>query len=177
MTKLNEERVAVANAVLALFMPGTRLYYSEKERLRMQWNTLREGGPRHDFSAKLRSDGSWPKYGYNVRPSGGTGFQALAQLIRYVRDWHRLPLLTWEYWGGDSVKLFDDQSLVNLLREGNYGDPAKVCCVLCGTVEHKRGLDWWSLNGVTGPSCFGGLCTPDHYSVKAYAKPVFGVAA
>lgn len=152
---MKPDRVALANSVLETFIPSIQLYL-RGPRLRMRWDARKEV-PRHDFSADLRSDGSWTRWGYNQRPTGGTGMQALAQLIRYVRDLPRLPLATWEYWAGERVKLCTPQTL-ELIRASDYGDPAKTRCVLCGALEYKRGLDWWSLDGVTGPSCYGGRC-------------------
>jgi hypothetical protein len=84
--------------------------------------------------------------------------QALAQMIRFVRDLPRVPLTTWEYWAGEKVKLCTPDT-VALLRDGGYGDPSKTQCVLCGATEFKRGLDWWSLDGIVGPACFGGRCS------------------
>lgn len=152
-----ENRIKTANQILNSFVPGVELYTGERY-LRMRWD-IRKQPPKHDFAAHLRADGSWTKYGYRQRPTGGTGMQALAQLVRYVRDLSRLPLITWEYWAGDTVKLCTPQTL-ELIRASDYADPAKTCCVLCGTSEYKRGLDWWSLDGVTGPSCYGGQCKP-----------------
>jgi hypothetical protein len=156
--ELTDRRIAIANQVLDTFVPGVLLYQSNhaKRDLRMCWD-VRKGKPKHDFTAQLRGDGSWTRYGYNQRPTGGTGMQALAQLIRYVRDLNRLPLSTWEYWATNKVGLTNEHT-VELLKNSDYGDPKKTCCVLCGTTEFKKGLDWWSLDGVTGPSCFGGLC-------------------
>jgi hypothetical protein len=104
-----------------------------------------------------RGQGDWPQFGYNQRPTGGTGMQALAQLIRYVRDLPRLPVATWEHWAGDTVKLCT-QETVRLIVLSEYGDPRKTSCVLCGDSEFKHGIDWWSLDGVTGPSCLYGKC-------------------
>ena len=148
-------RIAQTNRILRTFVPGTILYHDGRF-LRMCWDT-RRGVPKYDFVAHLRGEGSWPRYGYNQRPTGGTGFQALAQLIRYVHDLSRLPIITWEYWTGEKVKLGNEETL-RLLRESDYGNPNKTCCILCGTTEFKKGLDWWSLNGKTGPSCWGGRC-------------------
>ena len=142
-------RIGHANLILESFV-SIRLYYGERE-LRMRWP------PQHDFPARLRGDGTWPVYGYNQRPTGGTGMQALAQLIRYVRDLPRFPMKTWEYWASNAIALTNEKTLF-LLRTSDYEDPQKTCCVLCGTNEYKKGLDWWSLDGVTGPCCFGGLC-------------------
>lgn len=149
---MSEGRLQIANGILATFIgAGFYLYLDPRNRLRMTWS---DG--RHDFSANLRSDGRWPRYGHDQRPTGGTGLQAIAQVIRYTRDLTRLPLLTWEYWGSDTVRLCNEETL-RLIRASDYGDPAKTCCVLCGTTKFK-GLDWWSLDGVTGPSCLAGRC-------------------
>lgn len=149
-----EHRVGVANLVLDTVAPGVMLYRSKE--LRMCWD-VRKGVPKYDFPARLRTDGSWPAFGYRQRSTGGTGFQALAQLIRYVRDLSRFPISTWEYWGGESVKLGNPRT-VELLKSGGYIDPKKTCCVLCGDPDFRKGLDWWSLDGVTGPSCRFGSC-------------------
>lgn len=155
MTLLAETRLSVANEALETFEPAIHLYEGERE-LRMCWD-FRDPKPRHDFPARLRADGSWTQYGYKQRPTGGTGMQALAQLIRYVRDLPRLPLITWEYWAGERIALCNART-IEILAAGGYGDPEKTCCVLCGTRDFKRGLDWWSLDGVIGPSCYGGIC-------------------
>jgi len=149
-SSMRSDRVAVANAALDTFIPGVRLY--QDRELRMAWS-------RHDFPARLRSQGDLPAFGYRHRPTGGTGMQALAQLIRYVRDLPRFPLATWEYWAGERVKLCTALT-VELIGSSDYGDPTKTRCVLCGDSEFKRGLDWWSLDGITGPCCGFGRCRP-----------------
>jgi hypothetical protein len=149
-----EYRIGVANLVLDTVAPGVLLYRTKE--LRMCWDHRRQP-PKYDFPARLREGGDWPSFGYRQRSTGGTGFQALAQLIRYVRDLPRLPMVTWEYWASESVKLGTPRT-VELLRSGGYSDPRKTCCVLCGDPDFKRGLDWWSLDGIVGPSCRFGEC-------------------
>lgn len=161
------DRIEIANRALATFTRDVQLYEGGFG-LRMCWGNG-AGTYRHDFAARLRSDGSWTMYGYGQRPTGGTGMQALAQLIRYVRDLDRLPMSTWKYWGSETVKLCTSE-VVEILRLGNYGDPEKTHCVLCGRNDWKRGLDWWSLNGVTGPSCRNGACTPNYEAVTRVAS-------
>ena len=157
------ERIEHANKILASFVPGV-VIYQHNRRLRMKWGNHRV----HDFPANLRDDGSWPQYGYRQRPCGGTGFQAIAQVIRYIRDLSRLPLCTWEYWSGETVKL-GSKSAVDLIRAAGYDDPAKTRCVLCGTNDYAtRGLDWWSLDGVTGPCCR--KCSHRHPPAKAEGR-------
>jgi hypothetical protein len=138
---------------------GGMLLYEGEHGLRMCWCVGRDipWPPKHDFPAQLTNQGDWTRYGYRQRPTGGTGMQALAQLIRYVRDLPRLPLVTWEYWAGDTVQLATPRAL-EILRASDYGNPKKTCCVLCGDPHFKRGLDWWSLDRVVGPACYGGNC-------------------
>lgn len=154
-----EYRLAMANMILDTFSRDTFLYEGQ-HGLRMRWGSMPGDPltPRHDFTAALRTDGSWPRYGYRQRPFGGTGMQALGQLIRYVRDLPRFPVCTWEYWCSDTVKLGNARTL-ELVRASDYGNAAKTCCVLCGTADYARGLDWWSLDGKTGPACRYGCCT------------------
>jgi len=147
----------MANKILDTFIPGVLLYQSTE--LRMSWDN-RKQPVKHDFPARLKEQGDWTLFGYRQRPTGGTGMQALAQLIRYVRDLPRLPSLTWAYWASDTVALTTPRTL-ELLSVSGYDDPQKTKCVLCGTLEYKRGLDWWSLDGIVGPSCFGGSCIPE----------------
>lgn len=158
MSTLNE-RLVTANHVLESFQPAIRLYM-RVGHLRMYWD-VRDGNPRYDYPAHLRGDGLWPRYGYHTPPCcGGTGLQSLVQLIRYVRNLTRFPILTWEYWSSGPVQLCG-QNTVELLRQSDYGDPKKTCCILCGSAEFKGGIDWWSLNGKTGPCCYMGLCRRD----------------
>jgi hypothetical protein len=140
-----EERIQVANSALTTFIPGCRLYQGERE-LRMTWGERKVW----DFPSRLNSNGNQTEFGYRQRPTGGTGMQALAQLIRYARDLTRLPLSTFEYWSGDRVKLCKPTT-VEILAAGDYGDPKKTCCVLCGAIGFIG--DWWSLDKVVGPCC------------------------
>lgn len=156
-----EYRLGLSNLVADTFVPGV-IFYPDQRELRMSWDNRRQP-PRHDFPATLRGDGLWPKYGYNQRPSGGTGYRAMAQLIRYIRDLPRLPIETWRYWGGDSVKLCTPRTL-ELLESSDYANPGKTRCVLCGLFPLKS-IDWWSLDRVTGPCCFGGRCIPEWYAL------------
>src|SRR5579871_4486412 len=152
----------MCNLVLDSFVPGVMFY--ETDILRMCWGHIQGPDFRHDFPATLRGDGSWPRYGYKQRPTGGTGYQAIAQLIRYVRDLPRLPMETWEYWGSEKVNLCKPRTL-ELLKSCDYGDPAKTKCILCGLFPMKS-IDWWSLDGVTGPCCYGGRCLPEWFALK-----------
>ena len=82
-------------------------------------------------------------------PGGGTAITALSQLIRWLKDMPVLPISTWRYWAGDKVKLLP-LSTVDIFEASGY--PREAKCVLCGTVLFGA-LDWWSLDGVSGPCC------------------------
>lgn len=83
---------------------------------------------------------------------GGTCCIALSQLIRWLRDQPVLPLSSWRYWTGPKVALGRDDGprVVEILRDAGY--PEYTPCVLCGN-RIEGGLDWWSLDGVSGPAC------------------------
>lgn len=150
-----KDRIKTANHILETLGYGIELYQGNRE-LRMRWPKWNKAGC-HDFPARLRGDGSWPAFGYRQRPCGGTGIQALAQVIRYVRNLPRLPVITWQYWTSDKVKIGNAQTL-EIIKSSDYGDPTKTCCILCGCTDFKNGLDWWSLDGKTGPCCMFEAC-------------------
>lgn len=159
--ELRTKRITEANDILATFAPSIHIYDAFTLRrsviLRMCWDVRKPEGAKYNFPADLRSDGSWPRYGYDCRPTGGTGLQALAQLIRYVRDLSRLPFLTWEYWCGEKIGLGNAETL-RLIRESEYEDPTKTCCIFCGTTEWKNGIDWYNFQGKVGPGCVWDRC-------------------
>ena len=95
---------------------------------------------------------------YGALGMGGTCAAATAQLVRWVRDLPRHPLRAWEWWCCETVGLGggNREAILAAVRESDYADPEKTRCVLC-----KRqivSLDWWSLDGVTGPCCLFGRC-------------------
>lgn len=99
---------------------------------------------------------------------GGTCTTALTQLMRWLQGKPVLPLGTWRYWTGETVKM-GDPSIVELLRSAGY--PVQVKCVVCGdTIEN--GLDWWYLDKVSGPCHFGGACRDKQSRVLALLSSV-----
>jgi hypothetical protein len=98
----------------------------------------------------LRGTRNWFRYDLVGRELGigGTDEQTLCQLILWYRDLPRLPgyvLKNWQERSPDFCAAID--------RVG-YDDDKSTRCVICG--EKPTGLDWWSLNGVTGPCCSPG---------------------
>lgn len=82
-------------------------------------------------------------------PGGGTSVTALSQLVRWVRGLPVLPLSSWRWWASDTVQLLDIAAVESLAAAGY---PERARCVLCGEEIVGR-LDWWSLDGVSGPCC------------------------
>lgn len=74
---------------------------------------------------------------------------ALSQLIRWLRWQSVLSIETWRYWSSERVKLLPI-SAVEMLAEAGY--PQESVCVLCGN-RVGGGIDWWNLDGVSGPCC------------------------
>lgn len=85
-------------------------------------------------------------------PWGGTCSLALAQVVRRLQGKPVFPLRTWKYWASPKVMIANDgPALIDELVSCDW--PDLVPCVLCGKTIHQGHLDWWSLDGVSGPYC------------------------
>lgn len=136
-------RLEVANRALSTFS------CSRIERRRGGWYVCwpsRKGEVSRRWSCR-HGQSFYPPWSRKF-PGGGTACTALSQLIRWQKDEPVLPLETWRYWATETVKLLP-QAAVDDLGAGGY--PEKVTCVLCGMPP--KGLDWWCLDGVSGPCC------------------------
>lgn len=142
-TATEVQPIDVANEVLATFNR------SRIERRRGGWYVCWEDS-RGDHAKRwiCRGQGFYPMWHYQW-PGGGTASTALSQLIRWIGGKPVLPIASWRYWAGDTCKLLP-LSAVERLLAGGY--PEHTDCVLCGN-RITGGLDWWSLDGVTGPCC------------------------
>jgi hypothetical protein len=137
-------RLDVANRVLATFSQ------SRIERRRGGWYVLWENTRQGPMAKRWHCRGqdfypSWHRHW----PGGGTACTALSQLIRWLRDQPVLPISSWRYWASETCKLLP-ATVADALLEAGY--PKHVPCVLCGDTI-VGGLDWWSLDGVSGPCC------------------------
>jgi hypothetical protein len=141
-------RVPMANRVLDCFAEGTIVCYVEGRGVQVSWR-------RHGETLYRR----WATRGQDFYPiwyrqwgHGGTASTALAQLVRWVQGKPVLPLSTWRYWFGDKCRLARDRGDegIKALIHAEYPDVAR--CVLCHE-PITGGMDWWSLDGVTGPCC------------------------
>lgn len=150
------DRLAEANVAMQFFQPEIVLSRAANGRLWLAYATPNYSARR---AAVLTRDGSSLACRYGALGMGGTCAAATAQLIRWVRDETRLPLFTWEYWCGDSVRLADDHgsALLAFLQASSYVDAAKSTCIFCGS---ERIGDWYGPPFVQGPGCWGQAC-PD----------------
>lgn len=138
--EIMSERAGLANEILRTFEPeaeillrGRRVFVSDRPGRVRQW-TLQRG---QSFFPTWRP-----------RPSfGGTATTAISQLIRWIQGRPVFPLGTWRYWAGPVVGLGSPVTL-ELLAGASW--PESVPCVVCGQTI-KGGLDWWCLDGLSGP--------------------------
>lgn len=133
-----------ANRVLQSFAPTSEIFFkrgSAYVRFRSRDDIVEKRW-------QCRGQDFYPTW-HKEWPGGGTASTALSQLVRWLQDKPVLPLASWEYWATEKIKLLP-LSAVEELRIGGY--PEHAHCVLCG-MRLDHGLDWWSLNNVTGPCC------------------------
>lgn len=141
-------RIPIANRVLDCFAPGTIISHSPGIGMSVSWEG--NNGMMHR-RWQTRGQDFYPTWS-NKWGHGGTACTALSQLVRWVQGKPVLPLSTWRHWFGDKCLLARDRGDEGLkhLACGKYPDEA--VCVLCKQ-PIVGGLDWWSLNGVSGPCC------------------------
>lgn len=142
-------RLTAANAVLAIFAEKSTSIEVDGAYVHVRWTNYRG----EEFRRRWMTRGQdWYPVWRREWPGGGTSQIALSQLVRWVRAKPVLPMPTWRYWGREGVYLFRDRAreVVAILEAADY--PEATPCVLCG-MPLTGSLDWWSLDGVTGPCC------------------------
>lgn len=137
-------RMLWANKVLRSFAPTSEIFF-KRGSVYVRFTTHRGTVEKR---WQCRGQDFYPTW-YKEWARGGTASTALSQLVRWLQEKPVLPLASWEYWAGDKIRLLPPAA-VEELRIGGY--PEHAHCVLCG-IRLDHGLDWWSLNGVTGPCC------------------------
>jgi hypothetical protein len=140
-----DERVETANKVLGSFTRDTRLRI-ESGYVVVEWTNHKGRQARRWMT---RGQDFYPVW-YRQWGHGGTAARALSQLVRWVQGKPVLPISTWEYWAGAPCRLLE-ASAVKVLAAGGY--PSASPCVKCGSTIYRGGLDWWSLDGLSGPAC------------------------
>jgi hypothetical protein len=172
MTHGKETRIQIANRMLESFAPGTWLRL-ESGYVLVEWKNR----------ALATISKRWMTRGQDFYPvwnrqwtGGGTACTALSQLVRWVQGKPVLPASTWRYWAGEKCKLLRHGNWEARLREltdAGYPDVAK--CVLCGN-EISGGMDWWSLDGISGPCCsMRSGCRQERNDVSPVEKVVYAL--
>jgi len=162
---MDQARINVANAVLKTFAPRCEFFTEDGSQLFLR---TFHGSEVRISQVRIRKSHDWFQK-RNVWPYGGTSEQAAVQLINYIRDYPRLPIETWEYWAGHSIRLGSAET-VRLLRESDYSGP-KTRCVLCKSTTFSGGLDWWD-HGPIGPCCWNGNCREKDQAADSHQRPV-----
>jgi hypothetical protein len=147
-----QERMVTANLALAYFAPETTLALV-RGAVQVRWRSVsRDHRRRWQTSGRQDFYPTWS----NSWPHGGTCCTALSQLVRWIQGNPVLPLASWRFWCGPTMKLacHDDNDrgadLLAVLMAGGY--PKRVPCVLCKTLIDTN-LDWWNQVGLSGPYC------------------------
>lgn len=142
-------KLEVANAALHSFAPDTEILPNKGVGgWQVRWHTYgAKPGVMSRRWQTLHGQDFYPVW-HNRWPHGGTASTALSQLIRWLQGRSVLPIDSWRYWASEKVRLVSPAA-VDALVAGGY--PLEVKCVLCGC--SPKGLDWWHLNGVSGPCC------------------------
>lgn len=140
------DRIAVANQVLSYFAETPTILLRANNRVQVRWTTRTKS---HTKSWMTRGQDFYPVW-HRDWPGGGTAQTALSQLVRWVQGKPVLPLDSWRYWASEKVKLLRDTTALDILSGAGYPDPSH--CVLCDR-PLTEGLDWWRLDGVSGPCC------------------------
>lgn len=141
---IDANKMAIANQVLARFAPGTRLLVPARH-IRVAWF---RGGEEISRRWMTRGQDFYPVW-HRQWAHGGTASTALSQLVRWCQGKPVLSIRSWRYWASERCRLLDGET-VDLLEHGGY--PSECSCVLC----HRTitgSLDWWSLDGISGPCC------------------------
>jgi hypothetical protein len=142
-------RVAMANRVLDCFAEGTVVTYEFGRGVTVSWPT--HGGKVLYRRWQTRGQDFYPTWS-NRWGHGGTACTALSQLVRWIRGQPVLPLSTWRYWFSEKCWLARNRGEEGIKALVHAGYPDVALCVLCGN-PIEGGLDWWSLDNVTGPCC------------------------
>lgn len=145
-----DERIEICNRVLQCFAQETTLRLESTGHVIVCWTS--SCGEQIERRWMTRGQDFYPVW-YKKWGHGGTASTALAQLVRWVRGMAVLPLATWRYWAGERCALLrhgDANEAIAALGAAGY--PETAVCVLCRQTI-SGGMDWWSLDGVSGPCC------------------------
>jgi hypothetical protein len=146
------KKLEAVNSVLEAIAPGTWV-----EKGSNGWIVSWKNGS-HTLSRRwqtIKGNDHYPVW-HHSWGHGGTCCTALSQLMRWLQNRPVFPIGTWKYWTGPTVLLGRGSGeIVSTLEAAGYPDEA--ICVVCGE-SILSGLDWCSLNNVSGPCHLFGRC-------------------
>lgn len=137
-------RMRAANEALKAFAGDTWLTFGHGHIV-VSWRDSRGLNERRWMT---RGQSFYPVW-YDRWCHGGTACTALALLVRWIQGKPVYGIGSWRWWASERVKLIRDMTAIDRLVAAGY--PEKHLCVLCGI--EPTSLDWWSLDGVSGPCC------------------------
>ena len=145
----NSLTLEAANRALQAFAVDSRIERREGKGAGWYvcWENRYQGKVERRWQCRIRQD-FYPVWS-DKWPHGGTACTALSQLIRWLKGMPVLPISSWRYWESETVALCKPGTAAALLEAGY---PEHADCVLCGEPINGK-LDWWHLNGVSGPCC------------------------
>lgn len=149
MTYCKDFRIDAANEMLKCFAPGTTLRL-ESGYVLVEWENNR-GKQSKRWMTRGGQD-FYPVW-HRHWAHGGSACTALSQLVRWVQGRPVLSINSWRYWGREECALLrhgDREAALQAMLDAGY--PAQATCVLCKQPINGS-LDWWSLDGVSGPCC------------------------
>jgi len=145
-----DDRLAAANIALKSFAPDTTLRL-ESGYVLVEWQ--RRSGETFSKRWMCRGNDFYPVW-YRQWCHGGTTSTALSQLVRWIQGKPVLSISSWRYWASEGVALLRQgdgaEPAIKALLDAGY--PQQPVCVLCKK-QIDGGIDWWNLNGVSGPCC------------------------
>lgn len=156
-TAVKIDRLTVANAVLKTFAAGFEIVHEPGKGYCLAWMESRG----RVVKRWMCDRGSFFPSCHRSVPTGGTHITAISQLIRYCQGKPYLPLTTWKYWAGNTVRLWKDDAErdagLRILEDSDYQKTPE--CVFCGRDLTGQSWDWFStIDGIEGCGHWGRKC-------------------
>jgi hypothetical protein len=143
-----EAKLGTVNRAIALFARNTTVRRG-LTGWTVEWTDSR--GKKHRRRWAVDAGQSFFPAWHHSWSHGGTACTALSQLMRWLQGRPVFGIGTWRYWTGEYIRLGSPE-IIQVLTDGGY--PAGQVCVRCGgAIGPDQGLDWWNLEGISGPCC------------------------
>jgi hypothetical protein len=161
MSSIIIERIEQVNQVMPLIGSSATFSVGPTNRLYINYKV-------HHLLANLRSDRRW--FGRKIDRflgMGGTQENYICQLVNFIHDKPRMPIICLDYWG--SLGIDPHNKATELLLTFGYEDVTKVCCISCKKYP-SEGIDWYAFGRKVGPCCHKPACYQPQPSGKKPSK-------